>query len=70
MQKANELKQAEEVSSTGRMAKFMADEEARKEELSQSLAKQQEQERQVLKLVFGAVALFLLLLIIYALIVS
>jgi hypothetical protein len=70
MREARDLKKDEEISSAKRMAELLAIEEARQAELRQRFAKQKQQERQMLAIVFGAVAIFLIIIIIFALITS
>jgi len=70
MENAKELKEKEEVASSNRMAEMMAAEESRQEAIRQRIKKQKEQERMLLVIMFGAVSLFLLGLIIYAIISS
>jgi ribosomal protein L37AE/L43A len=68
MMEARELKKQEELASGDRMAELMAAEESRQEEIRLRMNKQKEQERWLLIIMFGAVSLFLLGLIIYAII--
>ncbi|MCI0578618.1 MAG: zinc ribbon domain-containing protein [Chloroflexi bacterium] len=68
MAEARRLKEIEELASERRMAELMAIEEQRQIELRRRLAQQKQQERTLLVLVFGAIALFLVVLVIYALI--
>jgi hypothetical protein len=68
MRNAHFIKESERQSSQERMTELIAIEEARQAELKQKAAKQKEQERQMLILVFGVVILFLIFLIIYALV--
>lgn len=70
MSEARDLKKDEEISSSRRMAELLAIEEARQAELRQRFAKQKRQESQLLAIVFGAVAIFLLIILIFALITS
>lgn len=63
---AKELKAVEENASQKRMAELMAIEEARQVELRKRMAKQKQQERHMLILIFAAVMLFLLALAIFA----
>ncbi len=68
MEEARELKKQEKIASRNRMAEMMAAEETRQEKIRLRVKKQKEQERWLLIIMFGAVSLFLLGLIIYAII--
>jgi len=52
------------------MSEMLAIEEARQAQIRQRLAKQRDQERILLIVVFGAVAFFFLLLIAYAILIT
>jgi len=66
MENARQLRLSEEASSDKRMAELMAIEETRQAEIRKRINKQKEQEKRLLLVVFGAVALFLIVLVIYA----
>jgi hypothetical protein len=68
MAEARDLKKQEELASRDRMAEMMAAEETRQEEIRLRINDQKEQERWLLIIMFGAVSLFLLGLILYAII--
>ena len=68
MRNSTIIKEQERQSSQERMTELIAIEEARQAELQQRAAKQKEQERQMLILVFGAVLLFIIFLVVYALV--
>ncbi len=68
MSQAQAIKVVEEMASSKRMAEMLAIEESREAEIRQRVAKQKDQERKLLIVVFGAVAFFFLLLIGYAII--
>lgn len=70
MDQAQAIKVAEELSSNRRMSEMLAIEEARQAQIRQRLAKQRDQERILLIVVFGAVAFFFLLLIAYAILIT
>lgn len=70
MDEAQAIKTAEELASGKRMAELLAIEEARLAELRQRMARQQRQERRLLMIVFGGVALFFIALVIYAVVTS
>lgn len=70
MMEAQDIKKIEEQSSNKRMAELLAIEEARQAELRQRIAKQKQQEKQMLAMVFGAVALFLIIVIIFTIMTS
>jgi hypothetical protein len=64
---AKELNEAESAASDRRMAELMAIEEARQAELRHQRAQRKRQERNMLIVVFAAVALFLLVMMLIAL---
>ena len=68
MSQAQAIKVVEEMASSKRMTELLAIEEARQAEVRQRIAKQNDQERKLLIIVFGAIALFLLILITYAIV--
>jgi len=70
MDQAQAIKVAEELASNRRMSEMLAIEEARQAQIRQRLAKQRDQERILLIVVFGAVAFFFLLLIAYAILIT
>ena len=70
MDQATAIKLAEEVASGKRMAELVAIEEARQKEIAQRLAKQKEHERKLLIIVFGAVTLFFIALLAYAIVTA
>ena len=68
MSQAQAIKVAEELASSKRMAELLAIEEARQAELRQRMAKQKDQERKLLIIVFASVAAFFIFLIAFAII--
>ena len=70
MSQAQAIKVAEEMASSKRMAEMLAIEEARQAEIRQRMAKQKDQERKLLIIVFGAVAVFFIFLIAFAIVSS
>jgi uncharacterized membrane protein len=70
MSESQRIKEIEQSASEKRMAELLAIEEARQAEIKRRIQKQKEQERQLFILVFAAVTLFLIVLLIYAYIIS
>jgi hypothetical protein len=70
MDQAQAIKAAEELASNKRMTEMLAIEEARQAQIRQRMAKQKSQERKLLIIVFGGVALFFLFLIAYTIVSS
>jgi hypothetical protein len=67
MEAARRFKEIEGEASNRRMADLTAIEAERQAELRRRMKKQREQERKMLLITFGAVALFLLVVVLYTL---
>lgn len=65
-QQIRQLREREEAASAGRREELEAIEAARQAEVNRRLAQQREQERRLLLIVFAGVAVFVVLLVVYA----